>query len=78
MEIEENDQNIENEVNDFNSGESEIEDIGIDNNVDLEDELPINIYNSSIYNFAFIYNYFITNNILYPGFHCLVCHALIQ
>ena len=64
MDIGPDDEYIENIVVDFNSGASESEDEENNNILNEANELQLNKYNSTIYNFDYTYNCFKTHEIL--------------
>ena len=75
MDIGPNDEYIENNVEDFNSGAIESEDEENNNIINEANELQLNKYNSTIYNFEYTYSYFKTHEILYTNYKCPYCNT---
>ena len=74
-----NNLNEDSVVSDFYSGnEEELNEVNEGNQENSQINLENIIYNQTIYNFDFVYNYFLTNFILKAEFNCPICNEKMK
>ena len=74
-----NNLNEDSVVSDFYSGnEEELNEVNEGNQENNQINLENIIYNQTIYNFDFVYNYSLTNFIPKAEFNCLICNEKMK